>query len=60
MPSLAQGLMQHPVLHKSFSAQRQVVVPAQAWSCGTPHYVEAVEILRHAAIELVKQRALTG
>ena len=60
MPSLAQALMEHPVLHKSFGAQRQVVVPAQAWSCGTPHYVQAVEILRHAAIEYMKHRALTG
>jgi iron complex transport system substrate-binding protein len=56
MPSLAQSLMRHPVLLKSFRNNRRVVVPAQAWSCGTPHYVQAVEILRRAAIDLLQSR----
>ncbi len=52
-PSLAQSLLQHPALQKTFTPAETVVVPAQAWSCGTPNVVRAVEILRHAAIRVV-------
>lgn len=49
-PSLAQELLRHPALKKAFSASRTVMMPPQAWSCGSPNVVRAVEILRHAAI----------
>ena len=51
MPSLAQELMRHPALAHAFTPARTVVVPSQAWSCGTPNFVEAVEILRMAALQ---------
>ncbi len=59
-PSLAQQVMRHPALQRSFVAARKVVVPAQAWSCGTPNYVRAVEILRHAAIALISRYEQAG
>lgn len=49
-PSLAQELLRHPALKKAFSASRTVMMPPQAWSCGSPYVVRAVEILRDAAI----------
>jgi len=52
MPSLAQELMQHPVLAKAFARTVTVTVPAQAWSCGTPNVVRAIELLRDAALQV--------
>ena len=49
-PSLAQELLQHPAIQKAFAERTTVVVPAQAWTCGTPHLIDAVEMLRQAAI----------
>ncbi len=49
MPSLAQALMQHPVLQGLFATHRRVAVPAQSWSCGTVNFVRAVELLHAAA-----------
>ena len=56
-PSLALQLMRHPALQQSFMDKRSVVVPPQAWSCGSPNYVRAVEILRDAALALVNTHA---
>lgn len=53
-PSLAQQVMRHPALRKFFRGARSVVVPAQAWSCGTPNFVRAVELLRRAALNLMQ------
>jgi iron complex transport system substrate-binding protein len=50
LPSLAQEMLRHPVLKKTFRSTQTVVVPSQSWSCGTPHIIEAIEILRLAAI----------
>lgn len=50
MPSLAQELLKHPVLTKAFAPAATVVVPSQAWTCGTPNLLHAVELLREAAI----------
>jgi len=52
-PSLAQQVMRHPALQRSFMHARSVVVPAQAWSCGSPNFVRAVDILRRAALALL-------
>lgn len=49
-PSLAQELLQHPAIQKAYAERTTVVVPAQAWTCGTPHLIDAVEMLRQAAI----------
>ena len=55
-PSLAQELQHHPSLKKSFTASQTVIVPSQAWTCGTPHIVQAVEILRSAAVSHMAAR----
>ena len=54
LPSLAQALLTHPVLRQSFIGHKTIVVPSQSWSCGVPHAVEAIKILRHAAIAAAK------
>ena len=55
-PSLAQELQHHPSLKKAFTASQTVIVPSQAWTCGTPHIVQAVEILRSAAVSHMAAR----
>jgi len=55
MPSLAQELLKHPVLRKAFAETATVIVPAQAWSCGTPNIVHAIELLRDAAIRALER-----
>ena len=52
-PSLAQELLRHPALTKTFTGASTVVIPAQAWSCGSPNIVRAIEQLRQAAIAVV-------
>ena len=54
MPSLAQELLKHPVLRKAFAETATVIVPAQAWSCGTPNIVRAIELLRDAAVRVAR------
>jgi iron complex transport system substrate-binding protein len=53
-PSLAQELLRHPALTKTFTAASTVVIPAQTWSCGSPNIVRAIQRLRQAAITIVK------
>ncbi len=43
LPSLADELLQHPALAAQFP--QRVVVPTQAWSCGTGHLQQAFSIL---------------
>ena len=47
-PSLANKLLQHPALHSSFAAFERVVIPNQAWACGTHHLAKAMHSLRRA------------
>lgn len=54
-PSLAQELLRHPALTKTFTGASTVIIPAQAWSCGSPNIVRAIEELRQAAISIVER-----
>lgn len=46
--SLADGLLDHPVLAARFPAERTVRIAARLWTCGGPFSVEAVRILAAA------------
>jgi len=56
LPSLAQALVRHPVLARTFADTRRVVVPAQTWTCAGPNMITAVEILHKAMRVHVQDR----
>ena len=46
--SLAQALLDNPVLKRFFSGKHVVDIPASLWLCGLPQTLDAVALLRHA------------
>lgn len=55
--SLAHELLHHPALQQAFSDMQTVVVHPSLWTCGGPGLVEAVELLRAAAVRLQQAEA---
>lgn len=55
-PSMAHAVLDHPVLEKGFPTNRIVSIPSQAWACGGPNLVAAVEALRNAADRLLAEQ----
>lgn len=50
--SLAQALLDNPVLKRFFSGKHVVDIPASLWLCGLPQTLDAVALLRHARNKL--------
>lgn len=46
--SLAQAMLDNPVLKRFFSGKHVVDIPASLWLCGLPQTLDAVALLRHA------------
>ncbi|KXV56125.1 ferrichrome ABC transporter substrate-binding protein [Acetobacter tropicalis] len=46
--SLAQAMLDNPVLERFFSGKHVVDIPASLWLCGLPQTLDAVALLRHA------------
>jgi len=59
-PSVANEILNHPALNKTFEPFETVIMPPQAWSCGTPHVVDAIEILLDAANRVARRRGNTS
>jgi iron complex transport system substrate-binding protein len=54
LPSLAHAVLDHPALDRAFAAEEVVSIPPQAWSCGSPAVIAAIEALRAAADRLLR------